>query len=203
MSWLKRAARYQGKASPFMRQYYMPARPGMPENVYQCPEAPWVFLGSADPADIQRAELMAGRPICLRVDLTDKNIPLPGPSIKIPLPELRVWDEQSYESVQQEFNRAASRLALIIQSRQCPIYVHCTMGMNRSVSVLSSALTQITGRPLFDIMKAMKAQRGIIGPHDAYLMMALDFSRNEQDMQRREEVRQQIDLDQRAPEMVA
>ena len=204
MSWLKRATRYTGRSSPYMEGYYMPKQIGRPDTIYQCPEAPWVFLGGADLDDIRAAEQMAGQPICLRVDVTDKNTTeLPGPVIKIPLPEFRTWSGAQYEAVQQDFQEAASRLAQVIQSRRCPIFVHCSAGANRSVSVLAAALTQITGRPVFDILREMKSVRGLVHPHDPYVMMALDYSQSEEDVSQREMIRQNIDMDQEIPEMVA
>lgn len=194
-NWLQKiCTTFEGGSTPRSWGFYMPKEIGEPEAIYQSKDVPWVFLGSADNDDLMRVQKMSGRPVCMRIDLTDQDTShMPAPSQKIPFPEFPVWTDPAYRDTQVRFNKAVDSVVGVIKNHQCPIYVHCSAGANRSVSVLASALSHITGRSVFDIIKEMKTRRGVVSPHDAYLMMAVDYSKNPEDQKRKEQVRSTMD----------
>lgn len=196
-NWLtKCCTRYRGHPSEVGMNFYMPPQIGYPTTVYQSDDLPWVFLGSAETSDLEEVRQIAGQPICMRIDLTDQNTEyLPGPVQKIPFPELNIWDDQSYQSIHRQFTTTVNNIVRIITSKRCPIYVHCSMGANRSVSILAAALSQITGKSVFNVLKEMKSKRGLVSPHDAYIMMAVENSGNDFDIKHRENIRERFNLD--------
>lgn len=195
LNWLtKLSISFPGKPTETTWKYYNDAGTnfdGDPEQIYQSRDLPWVFLGSADNSDIQKVQSITGKPVCMRLDLTDADTSdLPQPAQKIPFPEHETWDEGSFDLVSKQFNNTVEQLINMI-NRKCPIYVHCSAGVNRSVSVLAAAISRITNRSVFDILREMKSTRGIIGPHDAYVMMAIQNSNHPSDILHR----RQIELD--------
>lgn len=199
MSWIKKLAfRLDGKSTYFGQNVKDPRGVidrNTPINVYRSIDFPHVFLGGADIDDISDVEQMAGAKICARIDVTDAEVSrmLPPHTIKTPLPEHRQWDEQKYNAAQEQFNQTADQLCQIITANHCPIYVHCSAGVNRSVSILSAALSKLTNRPLNDILTEMRTQRFHISPHDAYYLMALEYS--PADDTHKQQVRQEMDKD--------
>ena len=195
--WLTKICnRYRGKEFPLSVNYYLPQKIGPAENIYQSPDFNWVFLGSAEQDDLKKVQQISGRPVCVRLDLTDKDTShLPRNGIKIPFPEFNTWTEPQYDQVQHVFNETVDFLSqLITQNRHCPIYVHCSAGMNRSVAILASALANLTGRPLNTILSEMKSIRGIILPHDVYYMMALENSQSDSP-ETKADMKDQLNLD--------
>lgn len=157
MSWLKKA-----NDDPFA--------------IYQSPDFPHVFLGGGiEEDDMTKVEQMAGQPICMRINLSssdtvfetkkyekaDMRIPLPDDPDSLP--------EELKPQWQDIFNRTVDQAARIIENTQCPIYFHCALGANRSVSVLASALSQLTGRPFEQIVSEMKSIRQVVHPHEQYI----------------------------------
>lgn len=166
-------------------------------GIYRSKDFPHVFLGAGfDTTDIRKAEEMAGAKVCARIDVTSAEAPddMPPHSIKTPLPEYHTWSEEQYNATQLEFNRTADQLCQVIMSTQCPVFVHCSAGINRSVSILSAAISKLTNRPLDDVLNEIKSQRFNVSPHDAYYLMALEYS--PADDEHKSQVRQQIDRDQ-------
>ncbi len=165
--WLRKLAQ-----SFFDTQYwsnqYRAKNPGyQPQfNVFQSSDFPHVFLGGED--DRQEAEQMAGQPICKVVDCRD-------------LPEIdqAAWDYPEFLTVQREFDVKVKDLIQKISTTDCPIFVHCALGANRSVAVLASALTQLTGKPVNQVLSEMKQVRAFVGPQDPYYLMALQQSPSE------------------------
>src|SRR5690606_7404789 len=115
------------------------------------------------------AEQKAGAPICVRIDVTDADTNhLGSPDLKVPFPEYDFWGIDELSAIQPIFNKTADQLAEIIRTNNCPIYVHCTVGMNRSVAILTAALTKLTGRTVRDILSEIRKQRSIAAPDDSY-----------------------------------
>lgn len=195
-NWLQKISNsYLGQPSETALQWYAPTQIGDYSTIYQSKDIPWVFLGSASMEDIEQVQQMAGKPVCIRYDLTDANTnSLPVTSYKYRFPELPVWDDNAYNAVSKYFREAVNNLVNLIMSHRCPIYVHCTAGANRSVSILAAALSKITGKSIFDVLREIKNQRGLASPHDAYVMMALDSSDNPQDLQIKPTVQQKLNL---------
>lgn len=135
-------------------------------NVFQSSDFPHVFLGGED--DLQEAEQMAGQPICKVVDCRD-------------LPEIdqTAWDYPEFLMVQRDFDAKVKDLIQKISNTSCPIFVHCALGANRSVAVLASALTQLTGKSVNQVLSEMKQVRAFVGPQDPYYLMALQQSPSE------------------------
>lgn len=172
MNWLQKIGMTRGKASPQGLRFYLPEESGPFDAIYQSPDFPHVFLGSSDPDDIQKAKKLAGQPICCRFDLAAaQNEHLPHADFAFSLPEYPVWGEQEQQETQPEFQKAINILAKVIETRNCPIYVHCVAGMNRSVAVLAGAISRLTKRPVKNILQEIKSRRGSVGLHDSYLQM--------------------------------
>ena len=146
-----------------------------PDAVYRSPEFPHVFLGAADEADIQTVEKITGRPVCIRVDLRsesnkERNFPagIKPPQMRVPLPDEPGQEPATMEYWRNEFEATVNQLAEIIASNDCPIYVHCSAGMNRSVATLSAALAKLTGRGFTDVLKERKELRPMSHPNAVY-----------------------------------
>lgn len=135
-------------------------------DVYQSSDFPHVFLGGED--DLAEAEAKAGQPICQIVDLRD-------------LPEINesAWDYATFTTVQKSFDSKVNDLVQKITNTDCPIFVHCALGANRSAAVLAAALAQLTNKPLNTILSEMKQVRSFVGPQDPYYLMALQQSPSE------------------------
>ena len=184
MNWLQKiSTSFSGYSKRSMPLYWpaatRPSNSGV--DVYRAPK-PYdnVFLGGEDENQIIEAQTWAGAKICEFVDVRN-------------MPEFRTWTEENYEFVKNSlFTPHVHRLANIMQNKKCPIYVHCAYGMNRSVSVLSAALALLTGENINSILHSMKIQRGVIEPHDAYYLMALETSsKNPDEIQK---ARKMLDL---------
>jgi len=172
---LSRSAAFSGHTTPEYAQHYAPE--DMDFDIYQSIDFPHVFLGGAESDEIAEAEKRAGEKICKRIDVADLETQhLPEADISTHFPERRMWTNDEYEETKIRFNAAADKLADMIVNIDCPIYIHCRVGANRSVSILAAALTKLTGRKLFDVLREIKAQRMIAAPHDAYFMMATEYS---------------------------
>jgi len=183
MNWLQKVAAFLGtpRLTPgrYTPQFSVHDETSL-TDIYRSRDFPWVFLGSADLDDLVTVERITGKPICFRFDLTDKDTSkLPAPSVKVPFHEPKVWSNDFYNQTQQLFNQTADRLVSVIRARRCPIYVHCSGGINRSVSILAAALTKLTNRSLNDILREMKSYRGVISPDDPYYLLALEYSPND------------------------
>jgi len=134
-------------------------------EVYQSSDFPHVFLGGEN--DFEEVETKAGQPICEVVDCRD-------------LPEInKSWDFATFTTVQTQFDSKVHDLIQKIISTNCPIFIHCAMGANRSVSVLAAALAQLTGKSLNNILSEMKQVRSCVYPSDPYYLMALQQSPSE------------------------
>lgn len=135
-------------------------------EIFQSPDFPHVFLGGED--DFEEVEARAGQPICKIVDCRD-------------LPEIGAsdWDYATYLTVQRQFNSKVQDLIQKISTTNCPIFVHCALGANRSVSVLAAALAKLTNKSLDQILSEMKQVRSFVGPEDPFYLMALDQSPSE------------------------
>ncbi len=191
MNWLKKAVKFRGRTSPKSIQWYRP--PGGfpkidprdprsdPTNLYAWPpDNPRIFLGPADSTRIKEVESITGQPVCRRIDVAfHENTEIPGTapaSSKYTLPEHENWSDPEIQQVWPEFKSAADDIVKTFQTTNCPIYVHCKAGINRSAAVLAAALTRITGQTLQQILMEMKSQRFIISPHDSYFAMAAMYS---------------------------
>ena len=121
-------------------------------GIYRAP-SPFsnVFLGSEKKEDVENVEQMTGKPVCYFVDARD-------------LPELDIWEEQDYTSIfKNEFKpRVLNLVNLLSVVKDCPIYVHCALGMNRSVSILVAALAILTGKDINSLLQDMKRYRQLI-----------------------------------------
>lgn len=153
-------------------------------DVYQSRDFPHVFLGGED--DLDKAQQKAGQPICKVVDCRD-------------LPEIDAtdWDYPEYLAAQQSFNAKVQNTMRIISSSQCPVFVYCALGANRSVAVLASALAQLTGRSIHELLNEMKQVRMFVAPQDPYYLMALQESPQESPefkQQRFDELNQDLPL---------
>ena len=184
MTWFSRLAQsYSGDVSPQLLTHYAPEHAPITHvdditKIYQSKDFPHVFLGSAD--DLGEVQNLIDESVCRIVDVS-KN-----------LPEHPVWNIEDYQQVNTIFVKLVNQLARIIASTKCPIYVHCKLGANRSVAVLAGAIAKLTGRPVFDVLKEIKTQRGIVAPQDAYIdMLMQNFDGNEQ---LKEQVRQHVQI---------
>lgn len=135
-------------------------------DVYQSSDFPHVFLGGAD--DLDEAEQMAGQKMCQIVDCRD-------------LPEIgdndqHSWDFPFYTTVKHKFDNKVEQVVNLIQTSDCPVFVHCALGANRSVSVLAAALSILTGKSLDSVLTEMKNARSFVNPQDPYYLMALEQS---------------------------
>jgi protein-tyrosine phosphatase len=177
-----------------------------PTRVYRSVDYPHVFLGGASMGDIQEAAKIAGigaedfiRFNVASHDTHDLETYLPDAYFSAKLPEATpqtqgMMDETLYRQAQAEFNELADVLASTIMSTNHPIYVHCAMGVNRSASVLAAALTQITDKSVVEILGEMKRQRYVVAPHDAYFMMAVEYSKNDAD-EWKQQIQESLDVD--------
>lgn len=201
-NWFQKfCTRYRGYHTDNVVRRYMPENIGEMEEVYQSSDLPWVFLGGADRSEMQQAEQLAGQPICARIDVTDADTRhLPEPlTQKIPFPEFKIWDDQSYSETKNLFNKTVDMVTQTISSRRCPIYIHCSAGANRSVSILAAAISRITGKSIFEILREMKSKRGIVSPHDVYVMMAVENSTNPHDVSHRQQLLEDVAIDEDSP----
>lgn len=133
------------------------------DTVYQSPDFPYVFLGGQD--DLPQASREAGGEITRQFDLRS-------------LGELtaidRTWSSSEPASTQDAFNLKVDELKELITSDSSPLYVFCEGGANRSVSVLASAISELTNRPLIDILDEMKHARAVVNPDDRNYYFATD-----------------------------
>ncbi len=167
MEWLRRLSQsfldtqYWGKKFRKDNPGYQPQF-----EVYQSADFPHVFLGGED--DFEEAQARAGQPFCKIVDCRD-------------LPEINEssWDYATFTTVQKNFDSKVNDLVQKISTTDCPIFVHCALGANRSVAVLAAALAQLTGKPLNSILSEMKQVRSYVNPQDPYYLMALQQSPSE------------------------
>ena len=129
-----------------------------PNDIFEC-----VFLGGAD--DIQRASEISG-------GFAPENI------IDVrSLPELPTWNSEDFVNIGPSFQSFADIVLNKLTSGECPIYVHCAVGANRSASVLAAVLSRITSRPLLDVISEMKEQRSDVAPDTAYYLLAYMYSK--------------------------
>lgn len=148
-----------------------------PMTVYQSPDFPYVFLGGADEDQLKVVEQTTGKPICIRVDLRSHSPresfffeEVPEAHMRVPLPDNPPIEAPTQMNEWQAvFNKTVDQLAEIIARNQCPIYVHCSAGMNRSVATLVAALAKLTGREFADILGEMKQIRPVVHPNPTYL----------------------------------
>lgn len=181
MNWLQKiAAKFRGQQSLEGLAVYNPQEFGAFGGIYRSKDFPNVFLGSAEKEDFLAAERIAGQPICRKIDVTN-------------LPEYHIWGEKEQEETQPQFDYTANQLAEIIRTTNCPIYVHCRAGMNRSVSVLAGAISKLTGRKIADVLREIKSQRGQAHPDDAYLHMLTNYAPHD-DIEWKEQTKRQLEL---------
>jgi hypothetical protein len=170
MSWLRQIAQRFENTSYWGRSF-LQENPDFVGgyDVYQSPNFPHVFLGGED--DLDEAEAKAGQSMCKIVDCRD-------------LPEIDAentsWDFDFYSTVKFQFDKKVEHVVSLIQSANCPIFVHCAAGINRSVSVLAAALAILTNQSIDTILADMKKSRMMVGPQDPYYLMALEASPSEQ-----------------------
>lgn len=158
--WLKKIAQQLlGRPSITTVRNYQPQSFTSHDDVFQSSDFPHVFLGGQD--DWNEVVTKAGQQICAVFDCRD-------------LPEKKVWNHQDLHTTQQQFNAKVAQLEQMINSSNCPIFVHCAAGINRSVSVLAAAISKLTGKPLNSVLAEMKSKRGMISPDDPYYLMALE-----------------------------
>ena len=173
-------------------------------NIYQSPEKPWVFLGEGESsADFELASAQFERtfgqePSCvLRFQVAGEQLDpkLPPAVVVEPLPDPSTdsWSDAEFRRVQERFNERAEQIANTIEHNQtCLIYVHCAMGVNRSPAILAAALSRITGKSIFEILRSMREQRTFVAPTDPYIMMALEFSNHPEDQRQVQTARQEM-----------
>ena len=167
MNWFKKAQSFYGSPSMEGLSFYAPEKSGEFDNVYQSSDFPHVFLGGKN--DIEKAQQMTNEPICRVIDVSKH------------LPEHRVWNQQEYQKTKKTLIKLINVVAATITSYSCPIYIHCQLGANRSVSVVAAAIAKLTGRSVMDVLSEIKTQRGMAGPDDAYLnMISQHFEPNEE-----------------------
>ncbi len=164
MSWLCRISQTLQDTSYWGRSF-LRSNPDYEQNfdVYQSSDFPNVFLGGED--DLAEAEAKAGAPMCKIIDCRD----LPEVDGKNPS-----WDYAFFTSVQGKFNAKVEEVISSIQSLDCPIFVHCALGANRSVAVLASALSRLTNKSIDGILGDMKQSRMVVNPQDPYYLMSLE-----------------------------
>lgn len=214
MSWLINASRYRGMPTIDTVREYMPNEISGkdPTMIYQSSAFPHVFLGSCTLEDMQEAADLATQYMREKINPEDFirfNVAaqdtgsldqhFPNPYFSAELPEAKsdtgnMMDENMYSLAQQQFNDTADILAKTIKSTNRPVYVHCALGMNRSAAVLAAALTKITNQSIVDILREMKGKRFVVAPHDAYFLMAVQYSQNEDEDWKRQ-MQQRLDLD--------
>lgn len=196
MRWLHKISNYHGTSWLTPHRYdkhHIDINDDNVDNIYQSSDFPWVFLGGATINDINTVQQIAGQSICIRFDVTDRDTSnLPNPVTKIPFHEPDVWTMDYYNKTQQRFNDTANSLVDAIQNNRCPIYVHCSAGINRSVSILAAALTKLTRKKLDDILQEMKSMRAIIAPQDPYYLLALEYSPSDS-QQDKQDVKNQLE----------
>ena len=166
MSWLQRIAQ-KFENTDFWGRSFLRDNPDFVGDldVYQSPDFPHVFLGGEN--DLEDAEAKAGQSMCEIVDCRDlPEIGAENPS----------WDFAFYTTAKAKFDQKVKYVVSLIQSSNCPIFVHCAAGANRSVSVLAAALSLLTNRSIDDILANMKQSRMMVAPQDPYYLMALDHS---------------------------
>lgn len=174
MSWLLESQRLEN-THYWGRQHYLshPEHAGNME-VYQSPDFPHVFLGGE--YDLEEAELKAGRPICKRIDCRK-------------LPELTSdhpsWDYGEYSVAKLKFDKKVAETVNAIRSLSCPIFIHCALGANRSVSVLATALSKLTGKSVDSLFAEMKESREVVSPQDPYYLMALESTSGKSEVDQR------------------
>lgn len=158
MGWFNKiSTSFLGAPSLRGLKLYNPEKMESLDNVYRSKDFPHVYLGGAE--DLERVKELAGS-VCSVIDVSQN------------LPEYKTWDDESRERIKPIFDSLVNQVANEITSKTCPIFVHCQVGMNRSAAVLASAISDLTGRHVFDVLKEMKSQRGVISPHDIYLYLA-------------------------------
>ena len=182
MSWLTKM-RMRGEPSMKGQQFWTPETVGVFDQwgrpaLYQSKDFPHVFLGGED--DINRVDDISRIPVC---EVIDASI----------LPEPKIWDEETYQAIKPMFKDVVKRIINAITSLTCPIFVHCKAGMNRSVSTLATAISELTGRSVLDVVREMKQQRANVSPHDPYLYLAVDSSSHESE-ETKEEISQVLAL---------
>jgi len=160
---MKICQRYHGTGF-LSNRYYNPKEVGG-FDVYRSSDFPNVFLGGQHDQD--RVEELAGQ-ICQTFDCRD-------------LPEIQgktsYWTQQQYLSVKTRFDKKVNKLINTITSnKNCPVFVHCALGANRSVAVLAAALCELTGKSVNSILGEMRSQRALVSPQDPYYLMALERS---------------------------
>lgn len=207
MHWIKEAVRFEGRTSPHSFKWYRPKVTPIDPDVYLQriqqlyswpPGNPRIFLGPADPQEIKRIETITGMPVCKRIDVAfqqNKENPNLSPAdYTFQLPEYKVWEDAEMQSIWPEFKMAADTVVQAWQETQgqCPIYVHCVGGVNRSAAVLAAALTRITGNPLRDVLQDIKTGRGSISPMDPYFAMAAKYSPSDSEVWK-QQVWQELD----------
>jgi protein tyrosine/serine phosphatase len=192
MSWLQKiSGNFYGDPSPKGLNLYEPIHTGDYGAIYQSKDFPHVFLGSSNTEDIKEAERIAGKPICFRVDVAAlDNNELGKADLSLHLPERKMWDQRSEDEVQSVFDAAANKLAEIILEKNCPIYVHCFAGINRSVAVLAAALAKLTGKKAFEVLREIRSQRQV-SPADNYLYLLARYNDSKEDP---EQVRQLLEV---------
>lgn len=151
-------------------------------DVYQSQDFPHVFLGGQDELDDVIAK--TNQEVCAIIDCRD----LPEIS-----PDDLYWDYDKYNQVKQQFDRKVQQVIAQIQGNQCPVYVHCAAGINRSVAVLAAALSSLTGKNVDSLLAEMKKSRMIINPQDPYYLMATEASPHATSTQKRRTM-QEIDV---------
>lgn len=117
----------------------------------------------------KEVEALAGQPICSTVDCREL------PEIENS-PGKRSWDFATFTTVQLDFDSVVNDLVQKITNIDCPIFVYCVNGANRSASVLAAALAQLTKKPLNQVLSEMKQARAYVSPSDPYYLMALQQS---------------------------
>lgn len=165
MSWLYRTAQ-RFTDTNFWGKRHLRNNPDVSYglDVFQSPDFPHVFLGGE--YELEEAEAKAGQKICKILDCRD--LPEVGP--------MSSWSHSEFSQVQSKFNAKVNELIGYISNLDCPIYVHCALGANRSVSVLASAITKLTGKTLDQVLSEMKSVRSVVRPQDPYYLMALQES---------------------------
>lgn len=158
--WLKKLCQQLlGKPSQQTMQYYLPQTYTSVNDIFQSSDFPHVFLGGQD--DLEDVQKLAGQMPCQIFDCRD-------------LPEMSLWQYNDFLNVQQKFDAKVNQLGQIILTTKCPVFVHCAAGVNRSVSVLSAAISELTSKPLNSVLSEIKSKRYMIGPDDPYYLMALE-----------------------------
>ncbi len=168
MDWFRKISDYSGRSDLSSEFYEDPVYPkNDASKIYQAP-APFdnVFLGGYYPnADFEEEiREITGQDVCVTMDVRK-------------LPEPEQWSQDYHDLIFKHlFEPSVKELIGHIRSVSCPIYIFCSAGANRPVSILTAALANLTGKSVDDILGEMKRERGMIGPHDAYYLMAAQSS---------------------------